>query len=311
MPNRRYRNSILPLMILAASLMLASGCSVKRLAMNRVVGMLSKGGDSRVFSGENDPELVRDAVPFTMKLYEMILERSPNRPELLMATGKLFIMYAHLFVKEDAEYLTDEMLEDKLKILSRAQHLYLRGQGYLLRAIELRHPGTIEKIECGRYDEALAVMGEEDVPYLYWCGAGWMGAFSATGFDISLMPLRSKAIPLMEKVLALDEGFENGAIHEFFLSYYGALPASMGGSGEKARYHFEKALCFSRGGRIAPYVTLARTVCVQQQDGKEFGELLSFALEFDVDRFPDSRLVNIIAQRRARWLLDHVEDFII
>jgi predicted anti-sigma-YlaC factor YlaD len=246
-----------------------------------------------------------------MKLHELLLEKNPDQTELLLATGRLFIMYAHAFVKEEAGYLPDEEIETKLGMLKRAQRLYLRGQEYVGRAMEIRHPGFLEKMNDGRYDEALADMGREDVPYLYWCGVGWMGAYSATGFDLSLMSLRTKALPLLEKVLELDESFESGAVHEFFLAYYGALPVAMGGNHEKAKSHFDKALSFSNGNKIGPYISLARTVSVANQDAGEFRELLGKAIEFDPDLCPEYRLVNIVAQRRARWLLDHMEDFII
>jgi predicted anti-sigma-YlaC factor YlaD len=289
----------------------SGGCSVKQMAVNSVGSMLAEGGSGTTFTGENDPELVRDALPFTMKLHELLLEKNPDQTELLLATGRLFIMYAHAFVKEEAGYLPDEEIETKLWMLKRAERLYLRGQEYVGRAMEIRHPGFSKKMDDGRYGEALADMESEDVPYLYWCGVGWMGAYSATGFDLSLMSLRMKALPLLEKVLELDEAFESGAVHEFFLAYYGALPVAMGGNHEKARSHFDKALSFSNGNKIGPYISLARTVSVANQDAGEFRKLLGKAVEFDPDICPEHRLVNTIAKRRARWLLDHIEDFII
>jgi predicted anti-sigma-YlaC factor YlaD len=289
----------------------SSGCSIRQMAANSVGDMLAEGGSGTTFTGESDPELVRDALPFTMKLHELLLEKSPDHSGLLLATGRLFIMYAHAFVKEEAEYLPDEEIDAKLDMLKRAEGLYLRGQEYVGRAIEIRHPGFGEEMDAGRYTEALSAVTMEDVPYLYWCGVGWMGAYSATGFDLSLMPLRTKALPLLEKVLELDESFEAGAVHEFFLAYYGALPVAMGGSQEKARLHFERALALSNGNRIGPYISFARSVSVANQDAGEFRRLMGIALEFDPDVSPENRLVNIIAQRRARWLLDHMDNFII
>jgi predicted anti-sigma-YlaC factor YlaD len=50
-------------------------------------------------------------------------------------------------------------------------------------------------------------------------------------------------------------------------------------------------------------VALAEAVCVQKQDLQGFEALLARALAVDPDADPDARLVNLVMQRRARWLL--------
>jgi hypothetical protein len=67
----------------------------------------------------------------------------------------------------------------------------------------------------------------------------------------------------------------------------------------------------SKGLRASPYVALASTVSVKNQNVKEFTELLNRALAVDVSKKTDMRLANILAQRKARWLLDHRDDRIL
>ena len=63
------------------------------------------------------------------------------------------------------------------------------------------------------------------------------------------------------------------------------------------------------GGRLAaPYVALAEAVSVQMQNRGEFAALLTHALAIDADEHPEWRLQNLIAQRRARWLLTRVDE---
>jgi predicted anti-sigma-YlaC factor YlaD len=83
----------------------------------------------------------------------------------------------------------------------------------------------------------------------------------------------------------------------------------MGGSQDKARHHFEKAVEYSEGLSASPYVALASTVSVANQDLEEFRQLLKAAIAIDPDANPDNRLQNLLSQEKARWLLDHVEDF--
>ncbi len=57
------------------------------------------------------------------------------------------------------------------------------------------------------------------------------------------------------------------------------------------------------GQQAAPLVALAEAVCVQKQDLKEFESLLKRALAIDPDARPQWRLLNLVMQRRAKWLL--------
>ena len=63
------------------------------------------------------------------------------------------------------------------------------------------------------------------------------------------------------------------------------------------------------GGRLAgPLVALAEAVCVRNQNLAEFKDLLNRALEIDPDAKPEWRLVNLLMQRRARWLLSRADE---
>ena len=109
----------------------------------------------------------------------------------------------------------------------------------------------------------------------------------------------------MERVLELDESYGAGAAHEFFVSYEASRP---GGSVARAREHFARAETLAQGERASVYVSLAEGVSVQEQNLAEFQSLLDQALAVDVARAPQNRLVNVLSQRRARWLRDHAGD---
>jgi tetratricopeptide (TPR) repeat protein len=116
---------------------------------------------------------------------------------------------------------------------------------------------------------------------------------------------------MMDRVLEVDQNFEKGTIQDFYVSYYGAMPENMGGDANKAREYYKKALEASGGKATSPYLSLATTVSVNEQNLKEFKELLNKVLEVDPDADPDNRLVNILNQRKARWLLEHAGNFFV
>ncbi len=293
--------------VLAVGL-LGSSCSINKLAVNLVAKTVSS-GDSTVFTGEEDPQLVADALPFAMKLYESLLEQTPENEDLLLTTGSIFTMYANAFIQTPAGMLPDSEYEQQQEMLQRAKKMYLRGRGYLLQAMELRYPGFGEHLKNNELEQALAPTDVEDVPFLFWTSASWLGAFSTDTFDMELLLNLAKPIALLNHALELDESYSGGMIHDTLISIYGALPEAMGGSQDKARHHFEKAVEYSEGLSASPYVALASTVSVANQDLEEFRQLLKAAIAIDPDANPDNRLQNLLSQEKARWLLDHVEDF--
>jgi predicted anti-sigma-YlaC factor YlaD len=56
---------------------------------------------------------------------------------------------------------------------------------------------------------------------------------------------------------------------------------------------------------------LAETAAVAAQDRAGFERLLREALATDPDRFPDERLSNLLAQKRARWLLSRADELFV
>ncbi len=295
--------------LLSLLLLFGAGCSIKKFAMKKVADALTAPEGGTVFTGDNDPELVGDALPFAIKMYESLMVSIPNHRGLQLKTGSIYVMYANAFLYTPATMLTEEQYKEQEFLFKRAKNLYLRGRDIILDAIEKKYPGFKEALHKKDYPRALGSMKKDDVPFLYWAGAGWLGAYAIDPFDMDLGISMPRAAALMEKVRELDEGFNQGAIHDFYIVYYGSLPDYMGGDLEKSREHFRKALEFSRGKFTSPYLSLATTVCVKDQNVEEFKQLLQKVLDIDPDADPDNRLLNTLNHRKARWLLDHVEDF--
>jgi predicted anti-sigma-YlaC factor YlaD len=301
--------------IIVVAVVLTGSCSIQKLAVDAMSETLGGTGGSSVFTSDNDPQLVKDSLPFALKLYETLLEQNPDHTGLLLNTGSGFVMYANAFVHTPADMLPDIKYKEQERMYNRAKKLYLRGRDYLLRALEIRHPGFKEHLQQKKQQEnlqeLLGAMTKEDVAYLYWASAGWFGAISIDVFDVTLSVDIPTAKVLMDRAYELDPDFQNGMIHEFYITYYASMPPDMGGSEEKARHHFQKAVELTNGKSASPYVTLATTVSIKNQNEEEFTRLLNKALEIDPDADPDNRLLTIISQEKAQWYLEHKEDFFI
>ena len=285
----------------AMTVLLLAGCSVKRTAVNMVGNTLA--GSGGVYASDDDPELVREAIPFGLKTYESLLEVSPEHEGLLLAAASGFTVYAYM-LQDDADRLDVTDLEQARQMRSRVRKLYLRGRDYALRGLEVEHVHFTAILKTDR-SSALAMTTKDDVPFLYWGGASWAGALSAAKDDLDLIAELPTAGALVGRVLELDETYDLGAAHEFFISYEGSRP---GGSTEQARAHYRRALEISQGKRASVHLALAETVSIKQQNLVEFKALIAAALAVDPDEVPELRLANIIAQRRARWLQKRIPD---
>ncbi|HET9552000.1 MAG TPA: TRAP transporter TatT component family protein, partial [Anaeromyxobacteraceae bacterium] len=115
-------------------------------------------------------------------------------------------------------------------------------------------------------------------------------------------------VAMMERALALDEAWGEGSIHEFFLAYLATRTAAEGGGPARARTHLDRALALSMNKKLGPRVAYAEGVLVQAQDRAAFTAVLEEVLAANPDEVPRLRLVNVLAQRKARLLLDHADD---
>jgi predicted anti-sigma-YlaC factor YlaD len=278
------------------------------MAMKSVAGAMSSSGN--VMQSEEDPDLVGDALPFILVMYEMILAERPDDPELLLAASRAFTMYSYAFLMTEAEMSDRTDFKKATALRKRASAMFLRARGYALHALEQRHPGFNKAMEED-HASAILMTDKDDMDLLYWCGAAGAAALTAAKDNLALLTMLPQSAAMVQRVLELDDEYAGGAAHDFFISYYGGRPEAMGGSIEKAREHFNRSLEISGGSNAGTYISLATSVSVKRQDASEFRELLNKALAVDVDKYPDSRLSNLIMQRKARWLLDNTDEFIL
>jgi predicted anti-sigma-YlaC factor YlaD len=285
-----------------------SGCAlVKTMAVKTVANTLSESGDT--FTSDDDPELVGDALPFGLKLYESLLASTPKHGPLLLTTCQGFTSYAYAFVETQADILGEAHHEESKHLRDRALKLYLRAKGYCIRALDVRFPG-IEAQLLRDPQAPLEKAKKKDVPLLYWSAASWGAAISLGIGQPDLAADFPAVRALIERALALDEAWNHGALHETMITIE-SLGEVLGGSEKRARTHFTRAIELQKGLSPGPYVALAMGVSVGNKDRAEFEHLLNDALAIDADKDPRNRLVTLVTQKRARALLDHIDSLFV
>lgn len=283
----------------------SAGCSIKTMAVNTVASTLAESGTT--FTSDDDLQLVGDAIPFALKLYESLLESVPKHAGLLLSTCSGFTQYAYAYVETDAEALPSSRGAEIQALRDRALKLYLRARGYCFRAINVRFGAGSSGALLQKPESVLAKATRKDVPLLYWTAASW-GAAISLGLDRPEIAIDLPVVRVLaNRALALDDTWEKGTLHELFVTLDG-LPEVLGGNPARAREHFARAVELQKGLLPGPYVSLATGVAVATQDRAEFERLLKMALAIDPEKEPSNRLVTLVMQKRARLLLDRIDE---
>ncbi len=280
------------------------GCSPKKILLNQFDGVFDS--IETVYLTDDDPQLVKDAFPFNLKIIEILLDQNPDDREMLLTALSSFTMYSFGFVMEDAERQSLEDYERGNEVYERANKLFTRALRYGMHGMELKYPEFNTWLI--KRDLNTNPFEKEDIPYLYWLSAAIGGAVSSSqGNPVFVVDL-PKIGWLLEKSLELDASWNNGALYSAMISYTMSRPDIVKNREQTAREFFDKAEHASFGKDCSIYVRFAESVCIKNQNKDEFLENLNYVLNFDIESAKDLKLTNAMAKARAKWLIERIDD---
>jgi predicted anti-sigma-YlaC factor YlaD len=283
-------------------LLLSSSCSLKKKAVDTLADVL--GEAEGVYLSDEDPELIAAALPFNLKTLETLLQSNPDHRGLLLSATKSFVFYTYAFVQPEADIVEEDDFIKAREVRGRAGRLYMRAYRYGLRGLELAHPGFSALLPV-EPEEAASQLVLDDVPLAVWTAAALGSAIGASTDNAEATADIAVVGALLHRSLELDEDFEQGTIHEFLVSYEAQ---TLTGSVQRAQRHYQRALDLSRSMRCGIWLTWAESFSVAAQNREEFVGLIEKVIAFDVGSSPENRLLNILAQRRARWLEGRIDE---
>jgi TRAP transporter T-component len=291
--------------ILALVVLCAGGCSVRKFAINKIGSAIASGGST--YTSDDDVEMVSGALPFAIKLVEGMLSDVPKNKELQFAAAQAITSYAYLAVQPQIDQ-GDSDFDQRQQLRQRARRLYLRAHAHAMAGLDIAHPGFRSRFESDPRGGA-AALKKNEVPLIYWTAASLGLAISASRDDVDLISRIPQVDALLERALSLDEGWNFGALHEFEIVLAGARPGSVDYA--NVRRHYDRALELSGGKSASLFVTYAESVSEPLQKRTEFLDLLERALGASGKDAGDLNLTNAVADRRARWLKDRIDDLIL
>ncbi len=276
--------------LLATALVSGSGCAS---LMSSATADLADSLTSAILD-QNDPETVRQGAPAYLLLVDGMIADNPDSVELLSAGARLYSSYAGAFVDDPG----------------RARRLAQRGRDYGWRAM-----CSSRQEACGswsapypEFERIVDSMGKDQVPVLYVTGVAWATWISAASDDCAAVADKARVDAMMQRVVALDETYADGAAHLYLGILATLLPESMGGRPEEGRREFERALELSGGRNLMAKVLIAEKYARLVFDRDLHDRLCREVLEADPEA-EGLTLVNTLAQERARDLLDESDEY--
>lgn len=267
-----------------------TGCSTVVSSMTgRMANSLA-----RAIVNENDPETVRQGAPAYLLMVDGFIADDPENPAVLMAGAQLYASYAGAFVDDH----------------HRAGLMAVKARDYGRKALCLTRRET-----CGiwerPYDEFEAVVnriGAKDIEATYVAAMAWATWIQVNRDDWVAVADKARVEAMMQRVVALDEGYRDGSAHLYLGVLATLLPEALGGKPEEGRRHFERAVELSGGRDLMAKVLLARDYARLVFDRKLHDRLCHEVLDAD-PVVEGLTLSNTLAQEQAKALLADSESY--
>jgi hypothetical protein len=305
------------LLVTAISTVLIASCSLpENLAMKSTTKILAKAQPS--LQMESDYELAKTAIPGALKTLEGFWVAGPppdarERLERILTEG--YCQYGTGFVEDDWEVAKFNKDIPAIEYHNnRATNIFTRCLNFSLKLLGKRWQKEI----FGSTDVAMKLIkdtGKGDRFELMFAGAALGGLVNHNLTRIELISYLGTVQAIMERVIEIDaksgapKNLAHAALPHLALGMiFSAKGKAMGGDPEAAKAAFQRALDITGGKFLLARTLMAYRVGLQTNDQKFFHENLVKVLETPPSIWPEQRLANEIAHRRARRYLSHEKD---
>jgi hypothetical protein len=298
---------------LGAVLTTTAACNVTKLAVGSTSKVLQKGQPA--MKQEPDYEMAARALPASLKTVEAFHMVDPANQRLVRILAEGYCQYATGFIEDEWEQASLARNFDEVDYHSgRATKAFLRCMGYGLELLG----GSWKKAlhgEVEAFQAKVARAGKDQRDAMLWTAIGLAGAINQNKDDIVMVSQLPKARVLLERIAELDEkdGARDPALralpHVALASIAVAMSRAMGGRPELGKQHFERAMEITQNKFLLAKVYYARRYAVAVQDRALFRKALIEVLQTDPAIWPDQRLANEIAHRRARRYLKNEKEW--
>lgn len=282
-----------------------TGCITKLILDGQIAGT-RKG--SAAIDSLHDYEVARVTAFNGVAQFEGMHYLAPENTDALFMLVKGWTGATFGWTEDEAEQAEDdEGLEgpNYLHLKQRAIAGYDRGLKYGVELLEHYYPGFEAAKKNDKTLRAYLAQFNDPAEHalpLFWTGYAWISKVNMGKDDPAFVSELYIGVAMIERVVELDETVMFGSAHTILGAYHArSAMAEL----DESKKHFEQALKISGGKLLLGKVQYAAKYHCAKGNKTEYMRLLTEVMEAE-DPFPEQRLQNVIAKRRAQRYLSAV-----
>lgn len=304
------------LLALVLSTVVVAGCNLgENIAMKSTSKILAKAQPS--LQMEADYDLAKAAIPGALKTVEGFWVAGPPadakaRLERILTEG--YCQFGTAFVEDDWEEA--KFRQDPPAVAyhnARSSHIFTRCLNFALTTLGKRWQKEI--FESSEVVAKLLKDTGKGQRFALLFAANALGSLINHNLTrIEMIGYLGTVQAMLERILEMDKGglpknLVHAALPHVALGMlHSGKAASMGGQPELAKKHFEEALRITGDKFLLARTLMAYRVGMQTNDRKFFHDQLKMVIETAPSVWPEQRLANEVAHRKARRYLSKEKD---
>jgi len=243
---------------------------------------------------QKDAELVKDGAPSYLLLVEGLIKSNPKNRDNLKLGIQLFSAYSGAFIKDQER---NNIFNEKTKEWAIS----------LLNTYPNFKKSRNSDFEI--YEKEINKFSKKDIDYVFWAANAWIMWIISNTENLEALLDLPKARAIIDRIYLLDSSYYYGAPHLFYGIFYSFLPEVYGGDLKKSEKEFDEALKYSGDMFLLTKVSYAQYYLKAKNDKNKFKQILEEIINADIDKYPEQRLMNILAKKQAKELLDNINNF--
>jgi hypothetical protein len=292
-----------PAVALACALGVGSSGCIKQMILNgQIEGTIQGATGVETLS---DYEVANTIAFSGIGQFEGMHYLAPDNEAALFGLTKTWTSATFAFIEDDMEQAADAEGTSSERFLyhqARAKAGYDRAVHYGIEMLEMKSRGFEQarknddtmKAWLAGFDDA-----EHDAKELFWTGYAWIGRVNITKEDPAAVADLFIGVAMIQRVIELDSRFFYGNAHTILGAYHARSPMAELEDGKK---ELEAAIKISEGKLLLPKFQLATTYYCMKSDKESYVKTLQEIIDAG-DVFPEQRLTNAIAKRKAKRYL--------